>query len=179
MPCDVFKLLAPAALVHAKRLVTAVAWQLVEPRLDDAQQRPRRGFLQGELDERRRLSGIIFVGIDGIRMPGEREQSLRLHFLNDRLPAQVLVTRIGDLSARNLSRHKWVFEPDSKPRAELVMVGQRTPDARDRRLELDGFLDAIAHAQPTGCPLPYTGPRRCATVLLRFAANDVKARRMG
>src|SRR5262245_60925277 len=68
---DVSELSAPAALIHTKRLVAAVTWQLVEARLDDAQQRPRCCFLQGKLNKCRRLSRIVLLGIDGIWMPGE------------------------------------------------------------------------------------------------------------
>src|SRR5262249_7943285 len=73
MLCDVFELRAPTALIHSKRLVAPVAWQLVEAGLDDAQQRPRCCSLQGKLDKRRRLSRIVLLGIDGVWMPGERK----------------------------------------------------------------------------------------------------------
>src|SRR5207248_2142988 len=52
---DVSDLLAPATVTHAERLEPAIAWELVETRLDDAQQGPRRDALQRKLDERRRL----------------------------------------------------------------------------------------------------------------------------
>src|SRR3979411_3288479 len=59
MPGDVVHLLAPAAFVHPKGLVAARAWNLVEARLDDAQQRSGRGRLQREFDERRRRGGRV------------------------------------------------------------------------------------------------------------------------
>jgi hypothetical protein len=31
------------------------------------------------------------------------------------------------------------------------VIGQRLPDAGDRRLQLNGFFDAVGHAQPPGC----------------------------
>src|SRR5262245_38427530 len=149
---DVFELSAPTTLIHAKRLVTAFTWQHVEARLDDTQQRPRCCFLQGKLNKRRRLSRIVLLGIDGVWMPGERKQSLRLHFLDNSLPSQVLVPRMRDLPARNLSRDEWVFEPNAEPLAELAVVGQRSPDAGNGRFEVDIFFDTISHAQPPGCP---------------------------
>jgi len=88
---DVLDLLAPAAVIHAERFEPALARKLVETRLDDSQQSPCQGALQGELDERRRLVGVILVRIDRIGIPGEREQPLGLHFLDDRLPSDVLI----------------------------------------------------------------------------------------
>src|SRR5262245_5602705 len=139
MPGDVSELNAPTALIHTKRLVAAFAWQLVEARLDDAQQRPCRGFLQGKLNKCRRLSRIVLLRIDGVWMPGERKQSLRLHFLDNSLPSQVLVPGICDLTARNLSRDEWAFKPNAEPHAKLLVVSQRSPDAGDGSFEFDSF----------------------------------------
>src|SRR5690242_21452133 len=107
MPHDVLDLLAPTTVVHAKRFEPALAWELVETRLDDAQQGSDRDALQRKLDECRRLTGIILVGIDRARMPGEREQLLGLHFLDHGLPSEMLITGIDYLSTRNLPGHKW------------------------------------------------------------------------
>src|SRR5215469_9306871 len=149
--CDVFQLSAPAALVHAKRLLAASAWQLVKPRLDDPQRRSFCRRLQGELNERRWLFAIILVGIHGVRVPSEREQSLRFHFLHDSLPPQVLVPRIGDPSTRDLARYEWAFESNAEPLAEFLVISQRSPDAGDGSVEFDGLFDAIGHAQPPSC----------------------------
>src|ERR1700730_5405517 len=95
MPRDVWDLLAPTAVIHPERLEATLAWQLVETRLDDAQQDHCRGALQCKLDERRRFTGIVLGRIDRVRMPGEREQPLRLHFLDHGLPSDMLITGMG------------------------------------------------------------------------------------
>src|SRR5437868_6580736 len=151
MPRDVSHLLAPTAVIHAERFEPAIAWDLVETRLDDAQQSPRRDALQRKLDERRRLTGIILVRIDRVGMPGEREQALGLHFLDHGLPSEMLITGIGYLPTRNPPWHKWPVQPYAEPRAELMMIGERPPDAGNRGPEFDGLFDAITHAQPPGC----------------------------
>src|SRR2546421_2051930 len=87
MPRDVSDLLAPTAVIHAEGLEPAIAWDLVETRLDDAQRSPRQDALQCKLDERRRLTGIILARIDCVGVPGEREQPLGLHFLDHGLPS--------------------------------------------------------------------------------------------
>src|SRR6266851_4183352 len=102
MPCDVLDLLAPTAVIHPERFEPALARELVETRLDDAQQGPRRDAVQRELDKRRRLTGIILVRINRVGMPGEREQPLGLDFLDHGLPADMLISGVGDLPARNL-----------------------------------------------------------------------------
>src|SRR5688572_6197844 len=106
MPRDVLDLLAPAALIHAESFATTLGRDLVEARFDDAQQGSAGDALQRELDERRRLAGIILIRFDRVRVPGEREQALRLHGLDDGLPADMLVARMRDLSAANLARHE-------------------------------------------------------------------------
>src|SRR5262249_29527844 len=125
--------------------------QLVEAGLDDAQPRAGRDLFQPELDEGGGLAAVVCLGIDRIGMPGEREQPLRLHLLHHRLPAYVLVARIGDVPTRHLSGHERPFEPDAEPRPELLVIGQRAPDAGHRSLEIDSLLDAIGHSQPPGC----------------------------
>jgi hypothetical protein len=145
MPRDVPDLLAPAALVHAEGFAAPLGRYLVEARFDDAQQGSAGDALQGELDEGRRLAGIILVRFDRVRVPSEREEALRLHGLNDGLPADMLVSRMRDLSAANLARHERAVEPDAEPHAELAMIGQRPPDTGDRSLEFDGLFDAVGH----------------------------------
>ena len=151
MSRDVLDLLAPTAVVHPECFEPALGRELVETRFDDAQQGRRRDALTRELDERRRLTGIILAGINRVGMPGEREQPLGLHFLNHGLPAEMLISGIGYLPAGNLPRHEWPIQSDPEPRAELVMIGQCAPDAGHRGFEFDGLLDAITHAQPPSC----------------------------
>src|SRR5262245_1779366 len=144
-PFDIVHLDCPAALVHAERLVATVGGQFVEARLDDTQARPALGRLKHELDQRRRLLGIILARLDRVGVPGEREQPLGLDLLHGRLPAQVLTARIGHPAARHLPRHERPFEFGTEPGPEFAIVCQRPPDAGHRRLELDGLLDAITH----------------------------------
>ena len=142
------------------------AGSLSKPDSTTRKQRAAGDRLQRELDQRRRLLAVVLVRIDRVGMPGEREQPLRLHPLHHRLPSQVLVARIRDLPVRRLPGHERSVELHAKPGAELLVVGQRPPDARHGRLELDGLLDAIAHAQPPGCSITYhiahnTQPNSC------------------
>src|ERR1700730_9293688 len=145
-------MLTQPAVVHAEGFEPALARELVETRLDEAQQSPRRDAPQGKLDECWRLTGVVLFRIDRIGMPGEREQPLGLHFLDDRLPPDMFIAGIVYLPAGNLSRHKGPVQPDPEPRTELVIIGQRPPDAGNRGVELDGLFDAISHVQPHGCP---------------------------
>src|SRR6266446_9681868 len=131
---DVLDLLAPTAVIHAECFEPALARELVETRLDDAQQGPRRDAVQRKLDECGRLAGIVLVRIDRIGVPGEREQPLGLHFLDHGLPSHMLIAGIGYLPMRDPPRHEGPVQPDAEPRAELVMIGQRSPDAGYRGL---------------------------------------------
>jgi hypothetical protein len=63
----------------------------------------------------------------------------------------MLVARVRDVPARDLARDERAFKPNPEPFAEFAMVGKRAPDARDGGFQLDGFFDAIGHAQPPGC----------------------------
>jgi hypothetical protein len=60
MPHNVLDLLAPTAVVHAEGFEATPAWELVETRLDDAQQGSRRDPLQRKLDETGALSRWSF-----------------------------------------------------------------------------------------------------------------------
>src|ERR1700730_9072849 len=94
MTRDASKLLVPTAVVHAKCLDAALVWKLIKTGLDDAKQCARRGLLQRELDQRLRLTGIIRVRIHRVGVPGEREQPLRLNVPDNRLPSEMLITRM-------------------------------------------------------------------------------------
>src|SRR6187401_3849397 len=59
MAFDVLQLSGPAAVVHAERLGAARRGQLVETGFDDLEPRPAVGVGQAELDERRRLAGVV------------------------------------------------------------------------------------------------------------------------
>src|SRR5580698_4843874 len=105
-------------------------------------------------------------------MPGERKEPLMLHFLHDRFPFDVLIARIRNLAARNLTRHKRSVQLHPKPFAKLAVIGERAPDSRNRRLELDALLNLntiIHHRQPPGCILYGPGTKKqsqgCTSVL--------------
>src|ERR1044072_3775480 len=127
MLSDIFALNAPAPIVHAKCFIAALGRYFVKSGFHDSQPGSSRGLLQRELDQRGRLAGIVLVGIDGVGMPGEREQPLRLHALHDRFPVEMLVTRVGNVPARDLAWDEWAFKPDPEPSAELAMVGEGGP----------------------------------------------------
>src|SRR5208282_978724 len=110
MAFDVFHLLRPTAIVSSKRFQTAVLGKFIEAGLSEQKQSAARGPLQLEFDERGHLLRIVRAWVDGIRMPGEREEPFGLHFLNNGLPFEVLVARIGDLATRDLTRYKGTIQ---------------------------------------------------------------------
>src|SRR6516162_3010574 len=71
MPFDVLHLHSPAAFIHPERLVAAFRRDLVEARFDNLQQGSGRGLFERELDQGRRLPGVVLALIDRVRMPGE------------------------------------------------------------------------------------------------------------
>src|SRR3954471_13188788 len=99
-------------------------------------------------------------------MPGKREQPFGLHCLHHRRPLDVFVTGMGNLTTRDLPWYKRAIQFHAKPLAKLAMVRQRTPDARNRRLEFNALLNTVAHfMQPPGCilrlPASKGQPRGC------------------
>ena len=120
-----------------------VCGDLSKPDSVSSQQRAARALLQPEFHQRRRLLRIIGSWIDRIRVPGEREQPLRLHLLHHGLPFHMLVARPGDLSARHLARHERTLQLHPKPLAELPIIRQRPPHPLDRRFEFDPFLNTV------------------------------------
>jgi hypothetical protein len=129
----------------------ALDLRLLEAGLDDAHQRALGGFFQEELDQGRGLAAVVDLGIDGVGMPRIGEVSLGLDLLHHRRPADMVEALDGDLAGGRLPRHEGAVEAHAEPGAELAMVGQRLPDARLRRLQIDGPFDTIAHMQPPGC----------------------------
>ncbi len=116
-----------------------------KPELDDGQScsDPRR--FEPEFDERRRLLGIIHIGINRIRVPRKGEQSRSVHGDDLRLPPDMLETGVGDVAACYLSRREWPVQPHSEPFAEFGWIGERTPDTLDGCTQFDNFFDAIDH----------------------------------
>src|SRR5580700_634047 len=111
MVLDVLYLLGPSAIVSAEGIETAIRGKFVEAGLREHQQRAAGGFLQPELDEcgwfLRAVEWVVvrFLNRLGMR-PGEGEQPLRFHFLDNSLPLEMLVARISDLAAGDLTWHK-------------------------------------------------------------------------
>src|SRR5690348_10647378 len=62
---EVPRLSFPALLVHAERLDAAAGRDAVEARLDDRDLGAVLHLLQRELDERRRLRGVVDLRVDG------------------------------------------------------------------------------------------------------------------
>src|SRR5712671_4231243 len=69
MVFDVLHLLGPATIIHAEGFEAAVAWDFVETRFREQQQRAGGGLLQSEFDERGCFLRVVFFGIDSIGMP--------------------------------------------------------------------------------------------------------------
>src|SRR5271167_813848 len=154
MVFDVLHLFCPTAVIHAECFEATVAGDLVEAGLHEQKQRTLCGLLQPEFDERGRLFRVIYVGIDGIRMPGEGKEPFWLHFLHDGLPFDVLVARMGNLATRDLTRYEWAIQFHTKPLAELTVIRQCTPDPPRRGLEFNTLLNTVVHIkQPHGCIL--------------------------
>src|SRR5580704_928386 len=156
MVLDVLHLLGPAAIVSVEGVEAAVCGKFVEARLGEHEQRATGGLLQPELDEcgwfLRAVEWVVrFLNRLGMR-PCEGEQLLRLHFLDDSLPLEMLIAGISDLAAGDLTRHKGTVQLYAEPLAELTIIGKGAPNPRNRRFEFDPFLDAVGHnMQPLGC----------------------------
>src|ERR1700716_2271311 len=84
--------------------------------------------------------------------PCERKELFGFDFLHDGLPFDVLVAWIGNMATRHLTRYKWAIQFHLEPLAKLAVIRQRTPDPRNRRLELNALLDSVIHSmQPPSC----------------------------
>ena len=70
------------------------------------------------------------------------------------LAREVFLAGLGDLAARDLTEYKWGVEFYAKPFAELKIISQGAPDARNRRFQLDAlFRYGRSFMQPAGCKL--------------------------
>ena len=110
-----------------------------KPELDDGQSCSDRRRFEPEFDERRRLLGIIHIGINRIRVPRKGEQSRSVHGDDLRLPRDMLETGVGDVAACYLSRREWPVQPHSEPFTEFGWIGERTPDTLDGCTQFDIF----------------------------------------
>src|SRR6266436_9748133 len=147
---NILHLLSPTSVILAECFEAAAAGDLVEAGLREQKQCTARGLLQPEFDERGRLVWIYFE----IELPGEGKEPFGLHFLHDGLPFDVLVARIGHLATRDLTGPEWAIQFHAKPLAKLPVIRQRTPDARNGRLEFHALLNTVVHfKQPPGCIL--------------------------
>src|SRR5208282_3274847 len=149
MVLDVLHLLCPTAVIHAECFEVSAAGYLVEAGLREQKQCPTCGLLQSEFHERGRLLRIIYLGVDAIRMPGKRKEPLGLHFLHDRFPFDMLIARMSNLAARDLTRYKRAVQLYAKPLAKLAVIRQRTPDPRNRRFEFNTLFNAVIHLHAT------------------------------
>src|SRR4029077_9209677 len=99
--------------------------------------------------------------------PGEGKEALVLHFLHDRLPSDVLIAGIINPARGHLTRYKWAIQLHAKPLAKLAVVSQRTPDPRNRRLELNALFNSVIHIrQPPSCILSLRGTKSNPSVAL-------------
>src|SRR6267142_974761 len=155
MTFNVLHLLCPSSIIHAKCVQPAVGWDFLEAGLGEQKQCAGRRLFQPEFDERGRLPGVVYFGIDGIGVPGEGKEPLRLYLLYHSLPFDLLVTRIGNVTTRDLAGNERTIQFHAKPLAEFIVIGQRSPHSRNRRLEFDTLLNTVIHVkQPPGCILP-------------------------
>jgi hypothetical protein len=84
----------------------------------------------------------------------EGEKPLWLHFLHNLLPFDVLIARMGNLAAHDLTGHKRAVQLHTEPLAELAVIRQGPPDARNWRFEFNTLLDSIVIImQPQNCIL--------------------------
>src|SRR5580692_7299628 len=83
----------------------------------------------------------------------------------------MLVSRMGNLAASDLTGNKWIFDLDQEPFSEFAIVGERAPDAGYRSLEFNSFFDAIScfrhDTQPLGCIITGDWNKRNSTVANR------------
>src|SRR5262245_24167619 len=156
----------PAAFVRREGFRTPLEGNPVEARFGHGQKHAVRLLLERELDERGRFLRVVDAGLDGVRMPAEREETLRFDADNGDLErhATVGLLRPGDLGVRfrrhddatqGSPRHERSVESDAEPFAELPGVGQGLPDTRPRGAQQNVFLDPVgdghSHMQPPGC----------------------------
>src|SRR5262245_17449312 len=171
MPRNALDLLAPARVIHAIGLEAALHGDGGKAGFGYHEQGASGVRLEPEFHQRGWLLGIIDRRIDGIGMPGEGEQALRLQPLHGHLPRHVLVTGVSDLAARPAPRLERLLELDAEPSAKLSMVRQRAPNARNRGLEFGALFDAIIHGQPPGCGLHGYSRQICNLFVAPFAGT--------
>jgi len=103
-------------------------------------------------------------------MPGEGEEFLWLHFLDDGVPFEVFVAWPGDVSRGGFAGDEGSVEVDAEPLAEFFVVGEGAPDTGDGGVEVDFFADFVGGGghfdwQPRSCRL-----RLVAIICNRFVA---------
>src|SRR5688500_8279340 len=97
---DELGLLGPALIIGGERLGPTLQRDLVEAGFGDRQRRAAGCLLQLECHERRRLLGVILAGVDGIRMPAEREHTHGLDALDEHMKRR---TRVRDRKRTRLN----------------------------------------------------------------------------
>ena len=98
MGFDVLHLAGPAFLVHAEGFVAAVGGDLVEAGFYDFEEGSGGGWLEGELDQRGCLLGVVDFGVDAVGVPGEGEVVLGLDLLDGGVPLEVFVAGPGHVA---------------------------------------------------------------------------------
>src|SRR6516165_5250607 len=155
---NVLHLLRPAAVIPAERLEPPVVRELIEARLRDHKQCSVCSLLESKFDQCSWFARIVrwrvrFLKGLGMRPP-EGKEPLGLHLLDERLPSDVLIARVGNLAPRDLAQDERAIQLDAEPLAEFPIVCQRAPHLRRRRLQFNALFDPVArHMQPRGCIL--------------------------
>src|ERR1700682_5199826 len=129
MSLDVLDLRRPAVLVYPERFGAPRQRDAIEARLNDRELGAAGHLLEAEFDEGGWLFRVIDVGLDGIRMPAIRHQALGIHSLDEELDGEVLIAGRCDLAFDPRAWFEGTMELTAKPRAELLGVGQRAPNA--------------------------------------------------
>ena len=97
MLLDVLHLLVPTTAVHAEYFQAARRRNAVETGFDEAKQGTPAGIFQLEHHQGGGFLRIVNRGIHCIRMPAEGKHALRFDTLDQYIPQEVFVSRIGDV----------------------------------------------------------------------------------
>src|SRR5690606_30928359 len=182
-------LAVPPRLVHPERLGPTRARQPVEARLGNRDGGPAGGLLQPELHQGGRLSRVVHLRVDRIRVPAIGEVALGFDPLDQDLQRDMLIAREGEPPPHSRAGGEWTVKDEAEPGAELGGVRNGPPDAGTLGGYLETLLDPVSglwlvglgghgrccscqsvagsgNAQPLRCAL-YHRPQQCATVWLR------------
>src|SRR5262249_8336784 len=147
-------LLLPSALVGFERLGAAMQWNFVETGFGNRQENAGVFLLQFKSDERHGLFRVIDLGIDGVRMPFNRKNSLGLNFLDKEMNRSAFIrllhpggffidSRAGNHTLDGLASCKGTVYTHTKPCPEFFRICYGTPDSVQRRVEKDRLDDFV------------------------------------